>query len=280
MTKDIGVDANINRVRIKEVASPASPTSGYGYIYAKTDGLYFKGDDGIEIGPLASRSSILASTDPYGLFHRLDTADADDDEFDDASIAGGWTQVDPTGTATWVEANHVLNVVYAGQAANDVSVILKASTLADGESYETCFRNIMLKPASGGFNMAGGLVVSDGTVSTSNAMVAMCYMDIVANLFNIELWSGTLTNLSVSGTNRQYVPFPIIGKLKLRLLRNSSTSFSCLLSTEDGAQFNAFGASVMNPGFTPTHAGLMVSAWGGTSQTALTSFDYFRVIAP
>lgn len=53
MTRDIGVDANIEKIRIKEVASPSTPASGYGYVYAKTDGLYFKGDNGTEIGPLA-----------------------------------------------------------------------------------------------------------------------------------------------------------------------------------------------------------------------------------
>lgn len=55
MTKDIGVDANINRIRLAEQGSaPSSPASGYGYLYAKTDGLYYKGDNGTEIGPLAA----------------------------------------------------------------------------------------------------------------------------------------------------------------------------------------------------------------------------------
>jgi hypothetical protein len=59
MSRDIGVDANINKIRVKEVASPATPASGYGYIYAKTDGLYFKGDDGTEVGPLSSAAKLL-----------------------------------------------------------------------------------------------------------------------------------------------------------------------------------------------------------------------------
>lgn len=54
MSKDISVDAEINKIRIKEVASPSTPASGYGYIYAKTTGLYFKGDNGVEIGPMSA----------------------------------------------------------------------------------------------------------------------------------------------------------------------------------------------------------------------------------
>ena len=61
MTRDIGVDSVINRVRLAEVASPSSPPSGYGYLYAKTNGLFFKGDNGTEVGPLTSGSSLANS---------------------------------------------------------------------------------------------------------------------------------------------------------------------------------------------------------------------------
>jgi hypothetical protein len=44
--------ANIDRVRLKEqLSAPTTPDSGYGYLYIKSDGLYFKGDNGTEIGP-------------------------------------------------------------------------------------------------------------------------------------------------------------------------------------------------------------------------------------
>lgn len=58
MAKDIGVDAIINRIRLSEQgAAPSTPASGYGYLYIKSDGLYFKGDNGTEIGPLGSSGS-------------------------------------------------------------------------------------------------------------------------------------------------------------------------------------------------------------------------------
>lgn len=51
----ISTNAEINSVRLKEQASaPDTPASGYGQLYCKSDGIYFKGDDGVEIGPLAA----------------------------------------------------------------------------------------------------------------------------------------------------------------------------------------------------------------------------------
>jgi hypothetical protein len=36
----------------EQIAAPATPATGYGRIYCKSDGLYFVGDDGVEVGPL------------------------------------------------------------------------------------------------------------------------------------------------------------------------------------------------------------------------------------
>lgn len=54
--KRIDTNAIIDRVRLKEQgADPANPSSGYGYLYLKSDGLlYFKNDAGLVIGPLTA----------------------------------------------------------------------------------------------------------------------------------------------------------------------------------------------------------------------------------
>ena len=46
--KDIGVNALIDRVRLREQgADPATPSGGFGYLYVKSDGdLYFINDSG------------------------------------------------------------------------------------------------------------------------------------------------------------------------------------------------------------------------------------------
>jgi hypothetical protein len=41
-------------VLLKEISSPATPPSGWGRPYAKTTGLFYKGDDGVEKGPLSN----------------------------------------------------------------------------------------------------------------------------------------------------------------------------------------------------------------------------------
>ena len=50
MTVKIDTDADINSIRLKESAVPDTPASGYGQLYAKSDGkVYFKNDAGLEI---------------------------------------------------------------------------------------------------------------------------------------------------------------------------------------------------------------------------------------
>ena len=71
MTREIGTTANITKIRLAESSAPSTPDSGYGYLYAKTDGLYYKGDDGTEIGPLAEAGSgggrtLISSQTPTG----------------------------------------------------------------------------------------------------------------------------------------------------------------------------------------------------------------------
>jgi len=67
----ISTNAEINSVRLAEQASaPDTPASGYGQLYCKSDGLYFKGDDGVEIGPLAAAAS--GYTEGARVYHSID----------------------------------------------------------------------------------------------------------------------------------------------------------------------------------------------------------------
>ncbi len=55
--KDIGVDAIIERIRMQEQGSdPATPSSGFGYIFERDDGnFYFMNDTGNVFGPIGER---------------------------------------------------------------------------------------------------------------------------------------------------------------------------------------------------------------------------------
>lgn len=64
--KDIGVDAVIDRIRLSEqVSDPSTPATGYGYLYIKSGGIYFMGDDGLVIGPLSPSTG--GGTDVLGV---------------------------------------------------------------------------------------------------------------------------------------------------------------------------------------------------------------------
>jgi hypothetical protein len=53
MGKRIDTEAEIDWIRVKEQGSdPATPPSGYGYLYAKADGGYWKDDGGTVYGPM------------------------------------------------------------------------------------------------------------------------------------------------------------------------------------------------------------------------------------
>jgi hypothetical protein len=55
--KRIDVDAEIDRIRLKEqTGNPSTPSSGYGWLFEKTDGdLYFMNDSGEVQGPLGQK---------------------------------------------------------------------------------------------------------------------------------------------------------------------------------------------------------------------------------
>lgn len=46
-----------NALVLEERSAPSTPASGDGVLYAKTDGLYYKGDDGVEVGFLVGKGS-------------------------------------------------------------------------------------------------------------------------------------------------------------------------------------------------------------------------------
>lgn len=57
--KDIGVNALIDRIRLREQgADPATPSAGFGYLYMKSDNLlYYIDDTGTVVGPLEAAPS-------------------------------------------------------------------------------------------------------------------------------------------------------------------------------------------------------------------------------
>lgn len=51
-------DVEIPSLLFAEGSAPSTPASGFGRIYVKTTGLFFIGDNGVEIGPLAGAGGL------------------------------------------------------------------------------------------------------------------------------------------------------------------------------------------------------------------------------
>jgi len=210
--------------------------------------------------------------DPYGTHHRLSGSSGDDDEFS-SNTAGSYTEVDPTGSTTWVIANHVLSCIFSGQSSADYGAFLKAMTLADGEWFETRIK-ALAKDAN---YTVVGIVVTDGTGNTSNAISAQILTSSGGAVL-LESYKGTLTNMSTVIVSTSLMRREAFAGIRIRLRRVSSSSFIAEVSTDGGAQWTSFGNAGGDPGFTPTHAGVFVSVYGG-SNTGIAQFDYIRHMA-
>lgn len=103
-------DAEIESIRIKEGAAPATPAAGYVRLYAKTTGIWFVDDNGDEFGPFiphtlaAAKGDLIAATaaDAFGIL----TVGTDDYVLTaDAGEATGvkWAAAGATGGADILE---------------------------------------------------------------------------------------------------------------------------------------------------------------------------------
>jgi hypothetical protein len=191
---------------------------------------------------------------------------ANDDEFDNAAIAGAWTQVTASGTVTWDEDNDSLSALFDDQAAGDLAVLVKSmGALGAPTSITTAIRTFGLNTQW----TFGGLVFTDGTATTSKAVILLA--PTVDN--NIRLYAGTIDNINTvlydAAVARQ-VPWLIP-----RLTWVSANTWRGEWSV-DGNLFSAFGQADGSFTMTPTHFGVVVSTYGATTPR-LASFEYFRV---
>lgn len=212
----------------------------------------------------------MDQADPYGIHHRLSGSSADDDEFSAGSIGVAWTQVGQGGSATWSESNGVLSCVFTNTGSAKIATILRAATLADGESFETCVTAIGVNTE---FLMTG-LVITNGTASNSACLALLAYFNNDGATWKLSWWGGTVDALS-GNSIATMANCKGIDHLRLRIFRTSSTVFGIKASIAAGVAFDQFGTTTTNPGFTPTHAGLLVSKWTN-SGNGIVAYDYFR----
>lgn len=197
------------------------------------------------------------------------TAKAADDEFGDDSFDSAWTQVAPTGSATWTESRSLVSVKFASVVSGDMFCMLKPITISSGGYIETCMRHLAFNSSQ--FCMAG-LVLANGTTNTSSAAAAFTWSGSSSTMTGVLL-TGTITAMG-SGGNIYAVTGP---QIYTRLTWVSSNTWRQELSP-DGISWSTFGVSDTSFTLTPTHMGLFVSNWG-TTKESIASFEYFRASA-
>lgn len=213
-------------------------------------------------------------SDPEEIYSTA-TPDAADDEFDDESIHADWNLVSAhAGTAVWSEERHRLFCEHYNMAYNTCSAYLKAVTLADGEAFESRI-NIH---GTGGNYPAGGIVLTDGILTTSNVFALFFYYNSATP--SIGLNSGTLATIGSTSHWAAVNTVAAFSPMRFKIYRVDATHFGLKVAGSVGKFFNMpfTGTTTFNPGFTPTHAGVYAASWNNGLMNQ-TSFDYFRKVA-
>jgi len=206
----------------------------------------------------------IPGSNPYGL----------DDEFNDASIDGSWTQVN-TNRVTWTEGADVLSVRHTGSdGAAEMHAIMKSmGSLSPPVTIETATR--YLTPYAYAHFMLGPLF-ADGTTYGAGVQVwAMPYTYnniAVSNYTSIRRMTGynTQTNETNPGAH-QWTG----GSFFTRLVWSAANTWH-LDHSVDGVSWIRLATSI-NYSLTPTHVGIATSTWTGGAPGGIGSIEYFRV---
>jgi hypothetical protein len=174
-------------------------------LVGETTGVTFKGltrgYDGTIAIAHASGSTMehraIADDFDYRWVDTLTQADgvSQGDEFDEDDMSA-WTQVTPTGTATWTKARGKMSVLFLSQASQDCA----ANLLPLGGLTHPLYVVVAVRPLffNRNFTMVGP-VFSDGAATSSNCVWFMPYQDSnTAGAFFISLRSGTFANISTT----------------------------------------------------------------------------------
>lgn len=202
-----------------------------------------------------------------------------DDEFDDAFVDGTWIRVDRSGNSTplvYTEGSGVMSLKHegSGDAAQEFHGLMKSiSGYSFPITIETCLRFTGQYASN---YLMSGLGFSDGTTyaagkqlfchgySNSSNGGGVLLTEYTCNNWNAVTTLGTSYGQSQTAGGRYY----------LRLQWTAANTFSTWWSG-DGVSWIQMQSSAAYT-FTPTHAGLIHSHYGGNLKT-ITTFEYFRV---
>jgi hypothetical protein len=297
-------------VDLTEAAAPGTPGSGLVRVYVKTDGkMYIKDDAGAETDLTAGggitvkeidgtpnvsgvstirvtngdltddgAGQVTIATGGGGGGTTWEEAVASgngpgkslDDEFADASKTG-WTEVTVSGTATWTEGEDVLSVLFNSQTSGDMAHAIKSiGSLTTGDYIECGMR---MSGQDQNF-LIGGILFTDGTGSGANQVNIGWQAQGAGS--DIVMRSGTVTNLNATDHwTANMMQNTVEPWLHFRLTYVSANTWKGEWSP-DGVTWTDFGNGNQSFTMTPTHMGMWVSSFGGTTVGRIATFEYFR----
>ena len=189
------------------------------------------------------------------------------DEFNDASIDGSWTQLTIQGSVSFTEEGDSFSSVASG--GNSVALsgaLLKSIPISSGGYIQTALR---LAGNDGNTSVQAGLLFTDGVTAGANMAWGLISLPDTFAVSNQQLndyghWVTTF-NKAVSHW--------IMPWLHLRFTWVSSNTFK-LEASPDGISWSDFSSGNQTVSITPTYAGL---GWRvGGSDVIIASFDYCR----
>jgi hypothetical protein len=277
MTVQIDTTAENNALRLVTQGShPSAPSVGHVVLYYVTGtaspGLYTKLSNGQQIGPFITGSS--ASLKSYWAVDAPPTSPtSQDDEFNDGSLNGKWSEYDPGSKLTVTESStykHLQLLSASGGGAWTVAGIYQAIPAGD---FTITVRIAPLAPGAN-YYMTGLALWEDAT--NSAAKIQDYVMSIRGGGLNLSSHYYTAyNNLSTTPVDLT-INYNWSSFYYMRIRRNSTNYYWDW--SNDGLSWNTYGTpSAVNPSFTPTHFGISVMNY--STNTVMTIHNFFRYVA-
>jgi len=199
-------------------------------------------------------------------------AHSGNDEFTGNALDTAWTQVTPSGTLTVAQGNGRLGAWCTGVAGSNAIAYVKPITISQGGYIETAV-TLTGYPTSGNNPFLAGLVLTDGTSTSSNHVFLGGYTPGQGIFFcggALNAFNGT-----PGGLSSEHPFLGSVGRYFLRLIWLSANTFRCNISL-GGDIWHTTGIADVSKTMTPTQMGFAFSDFGAGSPGGLASFEYLR----
>jgi len=201
----------------------------------------------------------------YDPFAKPASPDAQDDEFDNSSLAGAWTEYDFGSKLTVSEDARGLLFTHTGGSV--FAYIMKALPAGNGTLTTYTSLNVEYSEAN---NITAGIVLAQGTANTSD--LATFYLVSAAGMARTVAFD-TYNDYSAAGYSNLATQTVETGRAGMFLrLRRTSTTYAADFST-DGIGWTRIYSGTLP--FTPAYMGLVMGNNAGAT-THYARFQYFR----